>query len=100
LRNSSPSFYNKAHAGLTIADVDYALARANVDHFGTIMPTVSIEVDRATLPASAVLSQLWTDTVYCYAVMIGVNPGSNPEVRNVRDRSDSLLAGFGRSKAS
>ncbi len=81
-----------AHAGLTIDDVDYALARANAEHFGTRMPTVTIEIDEPDLMTSAVLSQLWTDTAYVYSAMIGVNPGSNPEVRQVRDRAQGLLA--------
>ena len=75
-------------------DVDYALARANAEHFGSKMPTVIIEVDDTDLLTSAVLSQLWTDAVFLYSAMIGVNPGSNPEVRQVRDRSEALLADF------
>ena len=82
--------------GLSIADVDYSLARANAEHFGSRMPTVVIEVDEPDMLCSASLSQLWTDTVYVYSKMIGVNPGSNPEVREVRDRSENLLSSFAR----
>ncbi len=89
---------NEEHLGLTIDDVDYALARANADHFGTRMPTVTIEVDEPDLMTSAVLSQLWTDTAYVYSAMIGVNPGSNPEVRQVRDRSDAVLVETARAR--
>jgi hypothetical protein len=100
LRQASPEFCNPAHRGLSIADVDYALAKANAEHFGTLTPTITIEIDQPSLMDSAVLSQLWTYTVYCYSLLVGVNPGSNPEVRHVRDRSDTLLADFSKSKAS
>jgi hypothetical protein len=74
--------------------VDYILARANADHFGTKMPTITITVEDVDLLLSATLSQLWADTVYCYSLMVGVNPGSNPEVRYVRDRADTLLSQY------
>ncbi len=83
---------NPAHAGLSVAEVDYILGKANADHFSTKMPVITIEMDDPTLLDSATLSQLWTDMVYCYSLMLGVNPGSNPEVKLVRDRSDALLA--------
>ena len=83
---------NPAHAGLTVAAVDYALGKANADHFATKMPAVTIELEEPDLMISATLSQLWTDIVYCYSLMLGVNPGSNPEVKLVRERSDALLA--------
>ena len=88
---------NRKHVGLSIADVDYVLARANVVHFGTMMPTITIEIDEPDLLCSATLSQLWADTVFVYSTMIGVNPGSNPQVRHVRDRADQLLTDFTRA---
>ncbi|MEW6088267.1 MAG: hypothetical protein AB1498_08185 [bacterium] len=98
LRNKSPKPVNPEHNGLNIADVDYALALANADHFGKLMPTIKIEVEEVNLLTSAVLSQLWADITYSYSLLIGVNPGSNPEVRLVRDRSEILLAEFAKSK--
>ena len=89
---------NSRHRGLSVADVDYALARANEDHFSTRMPTIAIELERPNLEHSAILSQLWADLTYCYAKLLSLNPGSNPEVRLVRDRSESLLEEFARKK--
>lgn len=98
LRNTNPDYINPKHKGLGVADVDYALAKANLERFGAIMPTIGIEVEKVDLFTSALLSQLWADTTYCYSVFVGVNPGSNPEVRFVRDRSEQLLANFLGSK--
>lgn len=100
LTTNSPKFYNPEHAGLTIDAVDFALAKANADHFGQLMPTITIEVDDPSLTHSFILSQLWTDVVYCYSRMVGVNPGSNPEVRHVRDRADQLMISVARGIAA
>jgi hypothetical protein len=94
LRRSQVQPLNIKHQSLTIADVDYALARANADHFSKRMPTILIELEKPNLMHSAVLSQLWADLTYCYACLVRLNPGSNPEVRLVRDRSDELLEKF------
>lgn len=94
LRRSQIQPLNTKHQSLTVADVDYALARANADHFSKCMPTIILEIEKPSLMHSAVLSQLWADFTYCYACLVRLNPGSNPEVRLVRDRSDELLAKF------
>jgi len=41
---------------------------------------------------------LWSDITFFYSRMANVDPGSNPEVKYVRDRSDKLLAEANRSK--
>lgn len=80
------------HAGLTAADVDLVLALANVKRCSEKMPTVLITVDRVDLSASAWLGQLWADTTLVYSRLIGVDPGSNPEVKAVRTRAAQWLA--------
>ena len=94
LISGSINALNDEHRGLNIADVDYALGKANAQHFATKMPTITIELGDPDLMDSATLSQLWTDVVYCYSLLMGVNPGSNPEVKLVRDRADALLTEF------
>ncbi|MFH1420216.1 MAG: hypothetical protein ABII12_18235 [Planctomycetota bacterium] len=83
---------NAAHAGLSAGDVDLVLAAANVKRCSEKMPTVVICVDRPDLRASAWLGQLWADTTLVYARLIGVDPGSNPEVKAVRTRAAEWLA--------
>ncbi len=45
---------------------------------------------------SAVLGQLFADVTFVYSRMMGIDPGSNPEVKFVRQRSAELLKGFAR----
>lgn len=84
--------HNPAHAGLTAADVDLILALANVKRCSEKMPTILIAVDRPDLAVSAWLGQLWADTTLAYSRLIGVDPGSNPEVKAVRSRATQWLS--------
>lgn len=81
-----------AHRDLSPADVDRVLALANVQRCSEKMPTILIAVDRIDLTTTAWLGQLWADTTLAYSRLIGVDPGSNPEVKAVRTRAASLLA--------
>ena len=84
---------NPDHADLTPGETDLILALANVRRCSEKMPTVLITVDRVDLTASAVLGQFWADTTLVYSRLIGVNPGSNPEVKVVRTRAAEWLGG-------
>ncbi|MEW6608455.1 MAG: hypothetical protein AB1414_13590 [bacterium] len=84
---------NPAHAGLQYGDEEVILARANYTRFAELMPTLLISIPGGpTLSHSAILGQLWADTTFCYSIMKHIDPGSNPEVKSVRDRSAKLLA--------
>ncbi len=80
------------HAGLTAQDVDLVLALANLKRCSEKMPTILIAVDEIDLAASAWLGQLWADTTLVYSRIIGVDAGSNPEVKAVRTRAKEWLA--------
>ncbi len=56
------------------------------------MPTLLITINTADLTTSAWLGQLWADITLVYSRLIGVDPGSNPEVKNVRTRAGEWLA--------
>ncbi|MCG8408302.1 MAG: hypothetical protein MI923_24135 [Phycisphaerales bacterium] len=79
------------HAGLTAGDVDLVLALANVKRCSEKMPTILIAVNEVDFATSAWLGQLWADTTLVYARLIGVDPGSNPEVKAVRSRAAAWL---------
>ena len=81
-----------AHAGLSAGDVDLILTLANVKRCSEKMPTILITTPRADLRTSAWLGQLWADLTLVYARLIGVDPGSNPEVKAVRTRAAAWLA--------
>ena len=81
-----------AHAGLTAGDVDLILTLANLKRCSEKMPTILITVDQVDLTPSAWLGQLWADLTLVYARLIGVDPGSNPEVKAVRTRASAWLA--------
>ncbi len=84
---------NSKHIGLSIADVENVLALANYDEFSSLMPTLLISIEnRMTIEHSAIIGQLFADITFIYSRLTGVDPGSNPCVRNVRDRSSVLLA--------
>ncbi len=83
---------NPDHAGLTAAQTDLVLALANAQRCREKMPTLLIAVDRIDLTTSAWLGQLWADLTLVYARLIGVDPGSNPEVKAVRTRAAQWLA--------
>lgn len=84
---------NAAHSGLTYGDEEIFLAEANYERFSERMPCIKITVHGSpSLHHAAVISQLWADITFCYSRLKGIDPGSNPEVKYVRDRSAQLLA--------
>jgi hypothetical protein len=86
---------NETHKGMCYGDEECILAEANYLRFAELMPTIRINVHGELSPRhAAILGQLWADTTFCYSRMVNVDPGSNPEVKFVRDRSASLLAEF------
>jgi len=90
---------NKDHIGLCYGDEERILAEANYQRFSELMPTIKITVHGIlNIDHAAFLGQLWSDTTFCYSKMMNVDPGSNPEVRHVRDRSSELLANFAKNQ--
>ena len=84
---------NPAHEGMHFGDEEVILAMANYKRFSELMPTVLIEVSKEpTMELSAVLGQLFADVTFIYSRLAGIDPGSNPEVKFVRERSAKLLA--------
>jgi hypothetical protein len=84
---------NPDHLGLCYGDEETVLAEANYQRFADLMPVIKILVHGdITVNHAAVLGQLWADLTFCYSRMVNVDPGSNPEVKFVRDRSARLLA--------
>ena len=84
---------NPDHAGLHFGDEEIIMAEANYQRFSELMPTVKITVNGdLSIEHAAVLGQLWADITFCYSKLANVDPGSNPEVKFVRDRSERLLA--------
>ena len=85
------------HGGLELGDEEVILALANYRRFSEVMPSVLLEI--VGMPGadhSAVLGQLFADVTFVYSRMMGIDPGSNPEVKFVRQRSAALLKGFAR----
>ncbi|MFQ5502806.1 MAG: hypothetical protein ACE5EQ_10985 [Phycisphaerae bacterium] len=80
------------HEGLTPSDVDLVLTLANVKRCSEKMPTILITINRIDLTTSAWLGQLGADITLVYSRLIGVDPGSNPEVKAVRTRASEWLA--------
>ena len=86
---------NPSHKGYKFGEDEVVLAEANFQRFAELMPAIKIEVlGKLTIKHLIVLGQIWTDLTYCYANLIGEDPGANPEVRAVRDRSAALLSKF------
>jgi len=84
---------NHAHSGLRFGDEEKILAEANYARLSELMPCLKITLHgRPSLDHAAVISQLWADVTYCYSRLMNIDPGSNPEVKAVRDRAASLLA--------
>ncbi len=83
------------HRGLALGDEEVILALANYRRFAEVMPSVLLEIMGEPGPdLSAVLGQLFADVTFVYSRMMGIDPGSNPEVKFVRQRSAALLKGF------
>lgn len=84
---------NEKHSGLQFGDEEAILAYANYKQFSEKMPTILIEIPmEPTLEHSAILGQLFSDVTYVYSRLKNIDPGSNPAVKDVRDRSGELLA--------
>ena len=84
---------NTKHQGLHFGDEEVILAFANYKRFTDLMPTILIETcDEPSLKHAAVIGQLFADVTYIYSRLSGVDPGSNPEVKSVRERSAQLLS--------
>jgi hypothetical protein len=91
---------NPDHRELRFGDEEKILAEANYQRFSELMPVIKVTVHGDLIPAhAAVLGQLWSDVTFFYSRMVGVDPGSNPEVKFVRDRADRLLVEGARCKA-
>ncbi|MCL1791587.1 MAG: hypothetical protein FWG40_09640 [Peptococcaceae bacterium] len=83
---------NPAHEGLRYGDEEVVLAMANYKRFTEVMPAVLIEVPgKPSLRLSAVLGQIFADVTYVYSRLEGIDPGSNPEVKFVRERAADML---------
>ena len=86
-----------AHLGLKLGDEEVILALANYKRFSEVMPSFLIRVcGEPSMAHSAVLGQLFSDVTFVYSRMAGIDPGSNPEVKFVRERSGQLLGNFAR----
>ncbi len=84
---------NREHEGLRFGDEEVILASANYERFANLMPTILIEIPcEPSLKHAAVIGQLFADVTYIYSRFKGVDPGSNPEVKSVRERSAQLLS--------
>ena len=84
-----------AHAGLTLGDEEAALSLANYKRFGEVMPSLLLSVKgELSMAHSAILGQLSSDVTFVYSRLMGIDPGSNPEVKFVRERSARLLSSF------
>ncbi|MCL2165383.1 MAG: hypothetical protein FWH55_13590 [Oscillospiraceae bacterium] len=89
---------NPEHAGLHFGDEEVILAMANYKRFSEVMPAMIFEVPaEPSLRLSAVLGQLFADVTFVYSRLTGIDPGSNPEVKFVRERSAHLLADVAKS---
>ncbi len=85
----------EAHRGLCLGDEETALALANYRRFAEVMPSVLLQVrGELSMAHSAVLGELFSDVTFVYSRLTGIDPGSNPEVKFVRERSGVLLAEF------
>ena len=81
------------HQGLCFGDEEKILAQSNKMRLAELMPVVEIMLHGApSLAHSAVIGQLWADVTYCYSRLMNIDPGSNPEVKAVRERAAKLLA--------
>jgi hypothetical protein len=59
------------------------------------MPSLLLQVRGAlSMDHSAVLGELFSDVTFVYSRLMGIDPGSNPEVKFVRERSGELLGRF------
>ena len=93
LVSAVPAVNDPDHKGLQFGDEDVIFAMANYKILAEHMPTLLIGVPgEITMEHSAVLGQLFADVTFIYSRMIGVDPGSNPEVEDIRTASTSFLS--------
>ncbi len=86
---------NESHAGLCLGDEEAILSLANYRRFAEVMPSLLLQVRGAlSMDHSAVLGELFSDVTFVYSRLTGIDPGSNPEVKFVRERSGELLGRF------
>jgi len=84
---------NPDHSGLRFGDEERILAESNYVRLSELMPCVKVMLHgRPAIEHAAVISQLWADITFCYSRLMNIDPGSNPEVKAVRDRAVKLLA--------
>lgn len=84
---------NPDHSGLRFGDEERILAQANYVRLSELMPCVKITLHgRPSLEHAAVIGQLWADITFWYSRLMNIDPGSNPEVKAVRERAAILLA--------
>lgn len=84
---------NEDHEGLHYGDEEVVLSIANYRRFSDLMPTLLFEIPmQPSLKHAAVIGQLFADVTYIYSRLLGIDPGSNPEVKAVRERSAELLS--------
>ncbi len=82
-----------SHEGLQFGDEEVVFSYANYKRFSEVMPSLLFEIpSKPTLKHSAILGQLFADITYVYSRLKGIDPGSNPEVKFVRERSADLLS--------
>ncbi len=86
---------NESHTGLCLGDEEAILSLANYRRFAEVMPSLLLQVRGAlSMDHSAVLGELFSDVTFVYSRLTGIDPGSNPEVKFVRERSGELLGRF------
>jgi len=84
---------NPDHEGLLLGDEEVILSFANYKRFSELMPTILLEIPcKPSLKHEALISQLFADITFIYSRLNGIDPGSNPEVKFVRERSAELLS--------
>ena len=84
-----------AHLGMELGDEEVILSLANYKRFSEVMPSFLLRIcGPLSLVHSAVLGELFSDVTFVYSRMAGIDPGSNPEVKFVRERSGQLLGDF------
>jgi len=87
------------HKGIVLGEDETILTEANFQRFSQVMPCIKITLlGKPNLHHAAILGQLWADITYVYSKIMNIDPGSNPEVKFVRDRSAELLAEYAKTK--
>jgi hypothetical protein len=93
LVSAVPDILDPKHLGLRFGDEDVIFAIANYKRLSELMPTILIGIpDKISMTHAAILGQLFADVTFIYSRMIGVDPGSNPEVQSIRDNSSRFLS--------